>query len=96
MYLRGVSFLTTLDIYKTYFKGRRIMHWVCKVYAKRIQVDCDLVHYSFWRSYYVFTPRVLLPKSFPIFIVDELKNFIANNLFKLVELVTYWDSCIIG
>ena len=32
--------------------------------------------------------------SFLIFIVDELKNFAANIVFKLVELVTYWDSCI--
>ena len=29
-----------------------------------------------------------------IFIVDEVKNFAANNIFfKLLELVTYWDSC---
>ena len=34
--------------------------------------------------------------SFLIFIVDELKNFAANNLFKLLELVMYWDPCIIG
>ena len=26
-----------------------------------------------------------------MFIVNELKNFAANNLFKLLELVTYWD-----
>ena len=25
--------------------------------------------------------------------VDELKNFAANNLFKLVIEVAYWDSC---
>ena len=24
--------------------------------------------------------------------VDELKNFVANNLFRLVIEVTYWDS----
>ena len=24
---------------------------------------------------------------------DELKNFAANNLFKLVIEVTYWDPC---
>ena len=46
MYLCRVSFLTTIDIYKTYFKGHRIMHRLCKLYAKRIQADCDLVHYS--------------------------------------------------
>ena len=32
-----------------------------------------------------------------IFIVNEVKNFAANNiLIKLLELVTYWDPCIIG
>ena len=25
--------------------------------------------------------------------VDELKNFAANNLFRLVIKVTYWDPC---
>ena len=25
--------------------------------------------------------------------VDELKNFAANNLFRLVIEVAYWDSC---
>ena len=41
------------------------------------------------RSYYVFTPRVLCLRNFLVFIVDELKNFAANNLFKMLELVTY-------
>ena len=41
-------------------------------------------------------PRVLWSRSFLIFIVDKVKNFAANILFKLVELVTYWDPCIIG
>ena len=25
--------------------------------------------------------------------VDELKNFVANNLFRLVIEVAYWDLC---
>ena len=36
-------------------------------------------------------------KCFFIFIVDEVKNFAANNIFfKLLELVMYWDLCIIS
>ena len=66
-YLCRVSFLTTLDIYKDYFKVR----CACK---------CDTVHYSLWRSYCIFKPRVLWPRSFLIFIVDELKNFSTNYL----------------
>ena len=81
-YLYKVSFLTTLDIYNIYFKRSSCM-----------QLSA-LVHYSIWKSYCVFTPKVLWPRSFLIFIVDELKNFTANNLFKLLELVTYWDLCI--
>ena len=26
-------------------------------------------------------------------LVDELKNFVANNLFRLVIKVAYWDPC---
>ena len=29
-----------------------------------------------------------------IFIVDELMNFVANNLLQVGVLVTYWDPCI--
>ena len=35
-----------------------------------------------------FCNQVLL-----IFIVDEVKNFVANNLLQVGELVTYWESC---
>ena len=41
-------------------------------------------------------PWVLLPRSFLIFIVDEVKNFVANIFFKLLVLVMYLDPCIIG
>ena len=46
------------------------------------------------RSYCVFAPQGFVTKCFLIFIVDEVKNFAANNIFlKLLGLVTYWDSC---
>ena len=78
MYVCRVSFLTTLDIYKDYFKG-------CRICIKWPNAKSDLVHHSLWRSYCVFMPRVLWPKSFLIFIVDEVKNFAANIFFKLVS-----------
>ena len=37
------------------------------------------------RSYCVFTPQGFVTKCFLIFIVDEVKNFAANNIFKLVS-----------
>ena len=88
-YLCGVSFLTILDIYKNYFKGRHTsFEWP--------NAKSDLVHHFLWRSYCVFMPRVLWPRSFLIFIIDEVKNFAANIFFKLLVLVTYLDPCIIG
>ena len=89
MYLCRVYFLTILDIYKDYFKGHR----ACIVWPN---AKGSLVYYSFYRSYCIYTPRVLWPRNLLIFIVDELKNFATNNLFQVGELVTYWDPCIIG
>ena len=37
--------------------------------------------------------KVFVTKCFLIFIVDEVKNFAANNLLQVGELVTYWDPC---
>ena len=50
----------------------------------------------FERSYCVFVPQGFVTKCFLIFIVDEVKNFAANNLLQVGELVTYWEPCIIG
>ena len=85
-YLYRISFLTTLNIYKDYFKSR---HKWCKVLQKSNpcilwpEAEIALVHHILCRSYCIFTPRVLWPKSFLIFTVDELKNFAANNLPKV-------------
>ena len=58
VYLYKISFLTTLDIYKDYFKDR--LTW-CKViihaYSNRRQFA--LVHHLSCRSYCVFALRVL-------------------------------------
>ena len=88
-YLCRVSFLITLDICKDYFKSRH------KVMQKNIPcilwptAEIALVHYILCRSYCVFMPRILWPKSFLIFTVDELKNFVANNLPQVGVLVMY-------
>ena len=105
MYLCRVSFVKTLDIYKDYFKGcDKVMQKdnTCIVWP---EAEIVLDHYSLCRSYCAFTPRVLWLRSFLIFIVDELKNFVANNLPQVGGvshvlgsvhhwLVTYWDLCI--
>ena len=89
MYLYKVSFLTILNIYKDYFKG----HCACIVWPN---AKGSLVYYSLCKSYCVYTPKVLWPRNFLIFIVDELKNFATNNLFQVGKLVIDWDSCIIS
>ena len=87
MYLCRVSFLTTLDIYKDYFYGpsqsdvKCCKNNTCILWPK---AKIDLIHHSLSKSYYIFMQRVLWPRSFPIFIVDELKNFAANIFLKLV------------
>ena len=100
-----VSFLTTLDIYKDYFKGRHKVMQKDNTCIMWSEAEIALVHHSLCRNYCVFTPWVLWPRSFLIFIVNELKNFAVNNLLQVGGvshvlgfvyhwLVTYWDSCI--
>ena len=48
------------------------------------------------RSYRVFAPQSFVTKCFLIFIVDEVKNFVANNLLQVGVLVMYWEPCITG
>ena len=67
MYLLRISFLTTLDIYKTYFKSRHT----------RTQRQKSL--FFSMRSYCVFTPQDFVTKCFLIFIVYKVKNFATNN-----------------
>ena len=49
--------------------------------------------FSLERSYCVFAPQGFVTKCFLIFIIDEEKNFAANNLHQVGELVTYQDLC---
>ena len=43
-----------------------------------------------------FAPQGFVTKCFLIFIVNEVKNFAANNLLQVGVLVTYQEPCIIG
>ena len=53
------------------------------------KIEFALAHHILYRSYCIFTPRVLWPKSFLIFTVDELKNFAAKNFPQVGVLVMY-------
>ena len=39
-----------------------------------------------------FAPQGFVTKCFLVFIVDEIKNFAANNLLQVGVLVTSWES----
>ena len=101
VYLCRVSFLTTLDIYKDYLRAIKGMQgdatW-CKmiIYAYCDRSQFALVHHILSWSYCVFTPRVLWPRSFLIFIVRWTKKLCSQHFSQVGVLVTYWDPCIIG
>ena len=86
-YLCRVSFLTTLDIYKDYFKGR--LRW-CNLrqsdYLLKLWLETICPNSSFsWRSYYVLYAKGFVTKEFlDLHCMDELKNFVANIFLKLV------------
>ena len=101
VYLYRVSFLTTLFIYKDYFKGpSKVMQSdaiQCKliVHAKLwLGIEFALVHHIPCRSYCVFVPRVLYPRSFLIFIVGWVKELCSQHLPQVGVLVMYLDPCI--
>ena len=71
VYLYRVSFLTTLDIYKDYFKGRLIWwNLMQRFYASILwSKTYALIHLSLEETSAFVCRRVLWPRSFSIFIV---------------------------
>ena len=103
VHLCRVSFLTTLDIYKDYFKGHQMWYKVMQLDEKSLcsklwslETKFALVHHILSRNYCVFAPRVLWPRSFLIFIVRWTEKLCSQYLPQVGVLVTYWDLCIIG
>ena len=82
-YLCRVSFLTTLDIYKDYFKGHlRWCNMMQSDYSLKLWLETICPSsYFFWRSCYVLYAKGFVTKEFlDLYHVDELKNF-ATNIF---------------
>ena len=90
MYLCRVSFLTTLNIYKVYFKGCHIREYkenMCKRW---------LMSYSLWKKLLRlcalgFCNQVLL--DLHCWWTEEL---CSQHLLQVGELVTYWKPYIFG
>ena len=86
-YVFRFSFFITLDIYKDYFKVR-LSWWnlMQRFYASILWLETYAPSSSFsWRSCCICTPSGFVTKEFlDLHRVDELKNFAANILLKLV------------
>ena len=97
-----LSFLTTLNIYKDYFKGcQRLRECEAKLCSCKLWLETEfaLVHLSL-EEVAVFVQGALWSLS-----CDDVKNFVANIFLKLVSkphtrirasnwLVTYWEPYI--
>ena len=87
MYLYRISFLTTLNLYKAYFKGHHIREYkenTCKRWPLLYSLWKYLLHlFALW-----FCNQVLL--DLHCWWSEELWS---QHLLQVGELVTYWDLC---
>ena len=90
----GLSFLTTLNIYKDYFKGCKRLHKCeeklcsCKLWPK---TEFALVHLSFEEAAVFIHFRILWPRSFMIFMVWWTEELCSQHLSQVGDQVAYWD-----
>ena len=95
-YLYKVSFLTTLNIYKDYFKSRQrwcnLMHsdYSLKLWPKTI---CPSSSFS-WRSCCICAPRVFNQWASWSSSFEWTEELCSQHLFQVSVFVTYWNPCI--
>ena len=95
----SLSFLTTLDIYKDYFKDRRMWHKLHKCWAKFCssklwsETEFVLIHLSCEETAVFVHCKVLWPRSFLIFIVWWTEKLCSQQPSQVGDQVTYWDPC---
>ena len=93
----GLSFLTTLNIYKDCFKGRQRLRKCeakfcsCKLWSK---TKFSLVHLSLEKAAMFAHRRILWLVSFLIFIVWWIEELCSQHLSQVGDQVAYWDPCI--
>ena len=86
-YLCKVSFFTTLNIYKDYFKGR--LRW-CNLmqsdYSLKLwpETICPSSSFSWTSCYFLYAKSFVTKELLNFHRVDELKNFVTNIFLKLV------------
>ena len=90
----GLSFLTILNIYKDYFKGRQRLRkceakfCLCKLWP---ETEFALVHLSLEEVVVFVHLRVLWPRSFMIFIMWWTKELCSQHSFS-----SWWLSHVLG
>ena len=90
MYLCRVSFLTTLDLYKAYFRGRHIREYketICKRWP---------MPYSLWKKLWRLRALGFCNQVLPDLHCWWNEELFSQHLLQVGELVTYWDLCIKG
>ena len=82
----GLSFLTTLNIYKDCFRAITANATQCKSFSQAYCKPETCLNSSFYsRSCCVYTLQGFVTKEFrDLHRIDELKNFVANIFLKLV------------
>ena len=93
----GLSFLTTLNIYKDYFMGRqRLYKCEAKWYSCKLCLETELaiIHLSLEEAIVFVHHRILWLRSFMIFIVWWTKELCSQHLSQVGDQVMYWDPCI--
>ena len=87
-YMFGLSFLTTLNKYKDYFKGHQRLHECeakfcsCKLW---LETKFSLIHLSLEKATVFVHRRVLWPMSFLVFIVWWTEEFCSQHLSQVSE-----------
>ena len=96
MYMFGLSFLTTLDIYKNCFKGyKRLLVCVAKFCSCKLWSETKffLVLLSLEEAAVFVHHRILWPSNFSIFIVWWTEELCSQHSSQVGDQVAYWDSC---
>ena len=88
VYMFRLSFLTTLNIYKDYFKGRQRLH-ECQakfcLFKLWLETEFALVHLSLEEVDVFVHRRILWPRNFLIFIVWWTKELYNQHLSQIGE-----------
>ena len=89
-YLSRITEISFLDLIFSFSKPQTytslILEAVTYENTRRTHAKGDRCFILFESIYYIFSPYDFVTKCFLIFIVDEVKNFIANNFIQVARI----------